>query len=53
MSRDVFRKIVRGVREYNDYFELKRDCTGFLGFHLFINARRSYDVLLTDFPPMR
>lgn len=31
MKREVFRRIVHGVREYDDYFELKKDCTGLLG----------------------
>ena len=32
MNREVFRKIVHGVRDYDDYFELKKDCVGLLGF---------------------
>ena len=32
MSSDVFRRIVHGIRDYADYFELKRDCTGLIGF---------------------
>ena len=35
---------------FGDYFELKIDCTILLGFHLFINARRSYGALLTGYP---
>ena len=31
IKREVFRRIVHGVREHDDYFELKRDCTGLLG----------------------
>ena len=32
MNREVFRRIVHGVRDYDDYFELKRDRVGLLGF---------------------
>ena len=31
MSRELFRTIVHDVREYDDYFKLKRYCTGLLG----------------------
>ena len=32
MQRGLFQSIVHGVREYDEYFELKSDCTGLLGF---------------------
>ena len=32
MNREVFRRNVHSVRDYDDYFELKKDCTGLLGF---------------------
>ena len=32
INRVVFRNIVHGVRDYDDYFELKQDCVGLLGF---------------------
>jgi hypothetical protein len=28
MNKDLFMKIVQGVREYDDYFKYKKDCTG-------------------------
>ena len=31
MSREVFLRILNGVRDYDDYFQAKRDCTGKLG----------------------
>jgi hypothetical protein len=32
MKKDLFMKIVQGVREYDDYFKYKKDCTGNWGF---------------------
>jgi hypothetical protein len=32
MKKDLFMKIVQGVREYDDYFKYKKDCTGKWGF---------------------
>jgi hypothetical protein len=32
MSKDLFMKIMQGVREYDDYFKYKKDCTGKWGF---------------------
>jgi hypothetical protein len=32
MSRELFMVILNGVREYNDYFETKYNCTGKIGF---------------------
>ncbi|XP_071683465.1 uncharacterized protein [Lolium perenne] len=32
MNKDLFMKIVFGVREYDDYFMIKQDCTGLWGF---------------------
>jgi hypothetical protein len=32
MIKDLFMKIVQGVREYDDYFNCKKDCTGKWGF---------------------
>ncbi|XP_071683388.1 uncharacterized protein [Lolium perenne] len=32
MNKDLFLKIVHGVREYDTYFIAKRDCTGLWGF---------------------
>jgi hypothetical protein len=32
MSRELFLVILNGVREYDDYFEAKYDCTGKIGF---------------------
>src|SRR5664279_3084215 len=32
MNKDVFMRIVMGVREYADYFKCKVDCTGLVGF---------------------
>ena len=32
MNRGLFQSIVHGVREYDECFELKSDCTGLLGF---------------------
>jgi hypothetical protein len=28
MKKELFMKIVQGVREYGDYFKYKKDCTG-------------------------
>jgi hypothetical protein len=32
MNKDLFRKIAVGVREYDNYFISKQDCTGLWGF---------------------
>jgi hypothetical protein len=32
MNKDLFMKIVQGMREYDDYFKYKKDCTGKWGF---------------------
>jgi hypothetical protein len=32
MNKDLFIKIVQGMREYDDYFKYKKDCTGKWGF---------------------
>ncbi|KAK1648806.1 hypothetical protein QYE76_066611 [Lolium multiflorum] len=32
MNKDLFMKIVFGIREYGDYFMIKKDCTGLWGF---------------------
>jgi hypothetical protein len=32
MNKDLFMKIVQGVREYDDYFKCKKDCTKNWGF---------------------
>jgi hypothetical protein len=32
MNKDLFMLIVFGVREYDDYFMCKQDCTGLWGF---------------------
>jgi hypothetical protein len=32
MNKDLFMKIMQGVREYDDYFKNKKDCTGKWGF---------------------
>ena len=32
MNKDLFMTLVIGVRGYDDYFKLKRDCTGLVGF---------------------
>ena len=32
MNKDMFMKIVFGVREYDDYFMCTKDCTGLWGF---------------------
>jgi hypothetical protein len=32
MKKDLFMKIVQGVREYDNYFKYKKDCTGKWGF---------------------
>jgi hypothetical protein len=32
MNKDMFIKIVQGVREYDNYFKYKKDCTGKWGF---------------------
>jgi hypothetical protein len=35
MSRELFLIILNGMREYDDYFEAKYDCTGKIGFSLY------------------
>nr|XP_051202193.1 uncharacterized protein LOC127315779 [Lolium perenne] len=43
MNKDLFLKIVHGIREYDTYFMAKRDCTGLWGFtsiHKRTNAMR-------------
>jgi hypothetical protein len=32
MTKDLFMKIVQGMREYDDYFKYKKDCTKKWGF---------------------
>jgi hypothetical protein len=32
MNKELFMKIVQGVREYDDYFKYKKDCTEKWGF---------------------
>jgi hypothetical protein len=32
MNKDLFMKIIFGVREYDDYFMSKKECTGLWGF---------------------
>jgi hypothetical protein len=32
MNKDLFMKILQGVREYDDYLKYKKDCTGKRGF---------------------
>jgi hypothetical protein len=32
MNKDLFMKIVQGMREYDDFFKYKKDCTGKWGF---------------------
>jgi hypothetical protein len=32
IKKELFMRIVQGVREYNDYFKYKKDCTGKWGF---------------------
>jgi hypothetical protein len=32
MNKDLFMKILHGVREYDTYFMDKKDCTGLWGF---------------------
>jgi hypothetical protein len=34
MNKDLFMKIVQGVREYDDYFKYKKDCRKKWGFTL-------------------
>jgi hypothetical protein len=39
MNKELFMKIVFGVREYDHYFMCKPDCTGLWGFSSVQNAR--------------
>jgi hypothetical protein len=32
INKELFMKIVQSVREYDDYFKYKKDCTGKWGF---------------------
>jgi hypothetical protein len=49
MKKDLFMKIVQGVREYDDYFKYKKNCTGKWGFtRPFKNARPPYGALHMD-----
>jgi hypothetical protein len=32
MNKELLMKIVQGMREYDDYFKYKKDCTGKWGF---------------------
>jgi hypothetical protein len=48
MNKDLFMKIVQGVREYDDYFKYKKDCTRKWGFTLFRNARPPYGALCME-----
>jgi hypothetical protein len=34
MNKELFMRIVYGVREYDEYFMLKKYCTGLAGFTL-------------------
>jgi hypothetical protein len=38
MKKELFMKIVIGMREYNDYFQCKPNCTGQYGFSLVCTA---------------
>jgi hypothetical protein len=45
MNKDLFIKIAQGVREYDDYLNYKKDCTGKWGSRPFRNARPPYGAL--------
>jgi hypothetical protein len=42
MNKDLFMKIVFGVREYGDYFMCNKDCTDLWGFSSIRSATLRY-----------
>ena len=51
MNKGLFMKIVFGVREYDDYFEQKKDCTGVWGFSSVQKCTAAMRCLAYGAPP--
>ena len=51
MNKDLFMKIVFGVREYDDYFMSKQDCTGLWGFSSIQKCTAAMRCLAYGAPP--
>ncbi|KAK1694446.1 hypothetical protein QYE76_011143 [Lolium multiflorum] len=51
MKKDLFMKIVYGVREYDDYFMAKQDCTGLWGFTSIQKCTAAMHCLAYGAPP--
>jgi hypothetical protein len=48
ISRGLFLIILNGVRDYDDYFEAKYDCTGKIGFSSYKNVPQPFGSLHMD-----
>ncbi|XP_051190561.1 uncharacterized protein [Lolium perenne] len=51
MNKDLFFKIVHGVREYDTYFMAKKDCTGLWGFTSIQKCTAAMRCLAYGAPP--
>jgi hypothetical protein len=51
MNKDLFLKIVHGVREYDTYFMAKKDCTGLWGFTSIQKCTAAMRCLAYGAPP--
>jgi hypothetical protein len=51
MNKDLFMKIVQGVREYDDYFKYKKDCTGKWGFTSVLKCTAALRCIAYGAPP--
>ena len=51
MNKELFLKIVHGVREYDNYFMAKQDCTGLWGFTSIQKCTAAMRCLAYGAPP--
>jgi hypothetical protein len=51
MNKDLFMKIVQGVRVYDDYFKYKKDCTRKWGFTLVQKCAAALQCIAYGAPP--
>ncbi|XP_071681178.1 uncharacterized protein [Lolium perenne] len=51
MNKELYLKIVYGVREYDDYFMAKQDCTGLWGFTSIQKCTAAMRCLAYGAPP--
>ena len=50
MSMGLFRRIMHGIQDYDDYFEMKRDCISLLGFSSLQKCRATIWCLAYGLP---